>query len=735
MPLFPAIPHSWGWLSLRYLLKSRPHQYRLDRMRSFSAKPTYQLLVLWLLCLALGIGAAWYALRQPSLGIKLEVREDQVRVAKVTAQQAADIPPGARILSLNGMEVLPGDLNDDPDMTLDYEGINAYFNRLDTLASKLHGKEVAVVWSDGLHDNQTSIMQLHQRSMGELPMEFWFVWLVGSLCLLIGAWVYVLKPQDRAAQLFALSGLLLMVSAFPIAIYVSRELTYSGKLLRVLLALNHFGALMYVSTLIGLFLCYPRILISLRHLLGLSALYFLMFVADTVQFFFRAQDHMLAITFGMLMICIAGALQWWLARRHPLERAALRWFLLAMLIGLSLIMVTFILPPLFGVPPMLSTAYVFGFFLIMYVGIALGLRRYRLFDMDEWSYRVLLWVGGATSVIVMDALLIFAGMTEGASLGFSLLVCGWLYFPFRQWLWQRIVTKRTPNFESLLPELSTIAFTASAAEQQSRWEALLQRSFDPLEIKRCEENTSGIREEGLSLQVPGCANLPAYTLRYAGRGARLFSSRDAVFTASLSQLLEQIMSGRTSYEQGVTQERLRIGRDLHDNIGARLLKLIHHLRGTPNAEVARDAMKDLRTAIAAMDATPVPLSNALADWRAEANSRCEAANCHLHWRQSDPLPHIELAARVKATLESVIREIITNALKHATPGNIEIEVTTDAARLRVNVANDGNIADPLTWQDGYGLRNLRGRLEELHGNLNISTDANKVRLTIEAALT
>jgi signal transduction histidine kinase len=327
-------------------------------------------------------------------------------------------------------------------------------------------------------------------------------------------------------------------------------------------------------------------------------------------------------------------------------------------------------------------------------------------------------------------------VTDSASLGISLLLCGWLYFPFRQWLWQRIVSRSTPNFESLLPELSAIAFTASPNEQQTRWEAMLRRTFDPLELMQSQANESGsIKEDGLCMHVPGCGNLPAYTLRYAGRGAKLFATRDAVFADSLIQLLEQIMSGRTSYEQGVAQERLRIGRDLHDNIGARLLKLIHHLRGTPNAEVARDAMKDLRTAIAAMDSQPVPLRNALADWRAETDSRCEAANCHLHWQQNDSLPDAELAPRRKAMLESVMREIVTNALKHASPSRIKVEVAANATHLHASIINDGKITDPLTWQDGYGLRNLRGRLEELGGSLSISAAENGVQLAIEAPLT
>jgi signal transduction histidine kinase len=241
------------------------------------------------------------------------------------------------------------------------------------------------------------------------------------------------------------------------------------------------------------------------------------------------------------------------------------------------------------------------------------------------------------------------------------------------------------------------------------------------------------------LHVPQCGDLPAQTLKYSGHGARLFSSRDAQFARALCHLMDEMMSGRNHYELGVARERLRIGRDLHDNIGARLLKLIHQLRGSPSADVARDAMKDLRTAIGALDAQPVPLPDALADWHAEAEGRCESARCQLVWIQPDELPAFKLAPRVKASLESVVRELITNALKHATPDCIEVHTQIDTAdsRLSLSVANNGTLADPNAWRDGYGLRNMRGRLEELGGSLRIDRDLgpDRVRLTLCVTLT
>jgi len=438
-----------------------------------------------------------------------------------------------------------------------------------------------------------------------------------------------------------------------------------------------------------------------------------------------------------LLLAIAfGLLQWRISRHQPLDRAALRWFALSALVGCSLPVLSLYAPNISGWSVPFSQAYAFGLFLPMYLGIALGLRKYRLFDLDVWAYRALLWLAGAATVIFMDASLLYLGLDQAVSLGATLLLCGGLYFPFRQWLWRHLIQRRETNFETLLPDISRIAFIVGASEQQTAWSDLLRQLFKPLEATPSQSDAvvAEVREDGLLLRIPDCGGMPALNLRYAGRGARLFSSRDAQLATALCHLIGKMMSGRSQYEQGVTQERLRIGRDLHDNIGARLLKLIHQLRGTPTAEVARDAMKDLRTAIGALDAHPVPLPDALADWRAEAEGRCEVANCQLYWQQPVALPAMKLAPRTKAMLEAVMRELITNALKHAAPSQIEVEIDLEN-RLKVSVSNNGDIADPLAWKDGYGLRNMRGRLEELDGKLSIAAGEKQVRLTLEANLT
>ncbi|MDP2805693.1 MAG: hypothetical protein Q8O24_07085 [Gallionellaceae bacterium] len=711
-------------------------------MRSLHKRPTYALLLLLLLSLALSMGTAWFTLQPPWLGVQMVADGDKVRVVRVTPELARQIPEGAvvqRLVSATGesLSILPTDLIEEPDFFDTYPQMADFFSRQSALHDILSSPEVTIFWTDKNGFSGETKITPGQRPLADLPAAFWFQLIASFSGLLIAAWVFLLRRDDWGARMFALTGLMFPAFAVPAAIYSSRELAIPGETFRFLASLNHAGAFMFGCALMALFLTYPRKLIRPRNLLWLPIVFGVWLAADVFRW---APDQdwgsRIPPMLEMSLAIVFAVVQWRKSSAQPLDRAALRWFILSVVTGCGLFVFSIYGPGVLGFIPPLSQGYSFGFFLIMYAGIALGLRHFRLFDLDEWAYRIFLWLSGVIAVIVMDALLLYFGLSQNISLSATLLLCGGLYFPFRQWLWQRIVSKQVPTFDSLLPEISTITFTISSDEQQARWEALLRRIFDPLELKKSpvDKGVGEICEEGLGLLVPGCCKLSAYSLRYAGHGARLFSTRDAAFATSLSHLLEQVMSGRSSYDQGVAQERLRIGRDLHDNIGARLLKLIHHLRGTPNAEMARDAMKDLRTAIAALDVQPVPLLNALADWRAEAGGRCEAASCQLRWQQPEQLPELILSSRTKASLESVMRELITNALKHAIPSYIKVEIVSEASHLRMRVFNDGNIADPLTWKEGYGLRNLRGRMEELGGSLSIMLGAHEVQLSIACSL-
>lgn len=706
-------------------------------------KPTQALLALCFLCTAIAVACTWAVLLQPWLGIQFTAGEDGSVMIAGSKAPTSPIPAGVRAVRIAAwdgaaLDLRASDLIEEPDFFPTYGEKEDFFARQSSLAAILRSGQVRLDWLDAGGAQGTAVITTTRRPLTDLPLVYWFQLLAGFLGLAIGAWIFLLRPQDWGARMFALTGLMFPLATTTAAIYSVRELALPGDLFRTLSSINHAGSLYFGCALNALFLVYPRRLVSPRTLWWLPAIFSIFFAADVLHVMpGQSQEYFhFALMMEMLLAIAFAVLQWRKSRGQPVDRASLRWFMLSVLVGCSLFIITVPSAITLGLLPPLSQGWSFGFFLFMYAGIALGLARYRLFDLDEWAYRILLWVAGALSVIALDALMIFFGLQQSISLGIALLLTGWLYFPLRQWLWQRIVTSNAVNFESQLPALSNIAFTPEAEEREERWNELLQRMFDPLEIQPAEERRvqAWVRDDGLTLYVPACGGFTQRLLRYAGRGSRLFSSRDALVVQSLCRLMEQVASGREAYQQGVEQERHRIAHDLHDNIGARLLKLIHHLRGSPGADIAREAMKDLRTAIAAIDAPPAALADALADWHAETESRCDVAGVRLAWTQDEDLPALKLPPRTRASIESMLREGVTNALKHAEPQHLHVQVHLHGTVLKLCIENDGQRPQDNPWREGYGLRNIRGRLHELGGELDTSSLPSGARITLTIPL-
>ncbi|NVO04940.1 MAG: hypothetical protein HXX19_02805 [Rhodoferax sp.] len=454
-------------------------------------RPSLALLAVALFCLAVAVGLTAVSLAQPWLGLTLQSSGEGdaafVQLAEAAPHALPPIPAEVRVLQLSAgadsLTLLPTDLIEEPDFFDTYPQMDDFFARQSQLARMLRAGAVTLRWQSGDQAPQDSVLTPQPRPLASTGTAYWYQLLVGFAALLIATWVFVLRPGYWGTRLFLGTGISFVLFTAPAALYSSRELALPGELFRLLSSLNHFGANAFGCALAGLFLMYPRPLVRARTLWWLPLVFGVWWVLDATHL---APDQdwgsRMPVMAQMLLAILMGVLQWRATRGKPVERAALLWFALSSLASCSMFILLVYVPNVLGVFAPLPQAYAFGLFLVMYLGIALGLSKYRLFDLGDWAYRVILWLAGIATVMAMDAVLLATGLGPSASLGTTVLLVGALYFPFRQWLLTRLLRRRGERLESLLPEITRITFLAGASEQQSAWSALLRRLFDPLEL-------------------------------------------------------------------------------------------------------------------------------------------------------------------------------------------------------------------------------------------------------------
>ncbi|MFD9948510.1 sensor histidine kinase [Nonomuraea sp. NPDC059023] len=209
------------------------------------------------------------------------------------------------------------------------------------------------------------------------------------------------------------------------------------------------------------------------------------------------------------------------------------------------------------------------------------------------------------------------------------------------------------------------------------------------------------------------------------------------FLATRAETLEH---GRRSLALvAAARERVRIARDLHDVVGHDLLaftlknELAHRLLpGSPQqAEavlseallVARRATAELRT---------IPLGDqqlSLSQEITSIESTLSAAQIDVHVSASiDGLTHA-----VDCVLAVVLREAVTNVLRHSKARQCTVQADVLDGVARLSVANDGVGAEDLSTS-GSGLDNLASRLASFAGRLKVKQDHDWFRLTAEITL-
>ncbi len=698
----------------------------------------------------------WLAMDQRFLGLRLTPQTPSAILARsegvwiealIAASPAAELASMevtagiASLVSLTDaagetLTLSPADLIEEPDVLESYAAMRVFFARQDRIARMLNAGPVTLEIQLPGGSRHHTLQPAQQRPIGSFPFAFWLQIAVGLGGLWIGAWIWALCRADWATRCLAFSGLGLMVSAFAAAIYSTRELALPGGLFHMLSALNHLGAFVFGMGMIGLFMVYPRRLFAPRWL---TVPVFVLGLWFALAYLGQIESPAIGIHLGVILALLAimtlVAMQFRATRGDLRDRAALSWLGLAVLVGSGAFVVTVIGPHLLGTTAFLSQGVAFVFFLLVYLGVALGVARFQLFQLETWAFRILFYVVGGILLLGIDAIMIFTIVDERApAFALSLLIVALLWLPLRDSLGRWVLHRKDPTRAARFRMIMDVALTPPERDQQHRWHTLLAQMFNPLEIA-CAEPASApaLREDGLWLAIPAIGALPPVELRYADGGRRLFSARDLERARELTAMLAQAMESRAAHERGVSEERARIARDIHDNIGVQLLAALHSPDLTRKDLLIRETLTDLRDIINNASNPDMSFDEMLADLRARIAEQLFVAGVTMRW-QVENAQAVALTLQTAHILRSIIREAVQNALKHAAPSLITVLVRVAEGQILVCVTDEGKGFCPAQVRHGNGLANLRDRMQAVGGALRIDSGSTGTCMTAEIPL-
>lgn len=205
-------------------------------------------------------------------------------------------------------------------------------------------------------------------------------------------------------------------------------------------------------------------------------------------------------------------------------------------------------------------------------------------------------------------------------------------------------------------------------------------------------------------------------------------------TAEIESNFAQMSALRV--EQVTEKERKRIAADLHDDLGAKLLTIVHTSESERISTLAREALEEMRLSVRGLTGKPVQLADALADWRAEVVSRLGQASIEADWRNPPDELLQKLSARVFVQTTRILREAVSNIIKHSGASRCTVQTSVESGHFGLLVQDNGK-GIPMELDGkldrGHGMSSMKHRAKQLAGQCLVESGpgyGTVIRLTI-----
>lgn len=688
-----------------------------------SASPRFLILFGLFSALSLQLLSVASLLNQPSLKAELFVQNGNLVVESV--HELSSLKPG---LVISRLEFESGYLNnfpdylfiEEPDQLPTVELFKSFLSWQMQLYQFANSETPYAILNDG-----TALpLKFETIHLSELGLNVWILLFSGLMSLMIALSIWAFFPKRLSHVLFLFCGLTIFISATAAVIYSGRLFAVQADLLQLAMLFNHIGTLGFTLAFLALFAVYPTQIVQMVWLKVIAITYPIWLTIEQLHIWPDSLDMYLPITLIFMLSFFLAYRQWKASGKAPLERAALKWFLISFYLGTTLFIALNIVPVImFGISPIAEQSQLFLVFLVIFIGISFGLTRYRLFELDKWWVQTWTWLISGLLILVFDLFLIyFTRMAQELSLLVAVFLAGWLYFPIRSWLTEKWSPDQIST-EQLLAKLAESIFgSGTPQEMENNWKKLLIQQWQPAHYQTLNTSVDQPKliDQGQALLIPALNSENSYHLELAAQGQRLFNMKDVDLVERLLALSRRALSALEQKNRAIHEERQRVMRDLHDDLGAQFMDLLVNAPDKHTENRVQDALRSMRAILSDLHQQPLTLQQAAHDWSELAQSRLNSHGIKSETRlAANTYTDTLLNARQVSNIRRVLNEALSNIIKHSQADRVYLEINPLDDKLSIKLTDNGQCRQGDGFSGGYGMQTMKKRIEQLGGKIRI----------------
>jgi len=192
-------------------------------------------------------------------------------------------------------------------------------------------------------------------------------------------------------------------------------------------------------------------------------------------------------------------------------------------------------------------------------------------------------------------------------------------------------------------------------------------------------------------------------------------------------------------EHALETERLRIARNLHDDLGARLTQISLMSSVAVNSAMSgeedkdkfqkisrmtRDLVSALYETVWTVDPKNDHLDSLINYLSRMVSDLCEPTNIRYRVRQSGNIDDRPVTSEIRHNISLAVKEAVHNAIKYSRATEIKAIFSFQSPTLSISIRDDGCGFDPVQSAGGNGLSNMRQRMNSVGGSLSIESSPN-----------